>query len=229
MAGLAPDLQKLDTALAALPAESDAMLLSELDGLLAGVVVCPALIMPNEWLPEVFGSRDDGGGSETAKTLEQLVDLILRHYNTVVRDLDRGRFAPIYDMDEHNNDVWWELWMGGFSRAMALRPDSWDAIADSDDEVAAGSIMTLTTLSIIAAENSDAVQEFRETLDDNVVETLRAEAPDLIPGAIMALHRWRTRSTASRTNPAPRRRKVGRNDACPCGSGRKYKRCCGAN
>ena len=26
-----------------------------------------------------------------------------------------------------------------------------------------------------------------------------------------------------------RARRVGRNDACPCGSGRKYKRCCGGN
>jgi preprotein translocase subunit SecA len=23
--------------------------------------------------------------------------------------------------------------------------------------------------------------------------------------------------------------KVGRNDSCPCGSGKKYKKCCGAN
>ncbi len=27
--------------------------------------------------------------------------------------------------------------------------------------------------------------------------------------------------------PRPPRRKVGRNAPCPCGSGRKYKRCCG--
>ncbi|MBN9244922.1 MAG: SEC-C domain-containing protein [Mesorhizobium sp.] len=27
---------------------------------------------------------------------------------------------------------------------------------------------------------------------------------------------------------APRRRQSGRNAPCPCGSGRKYKRCCGA-
>ena len=26
--------------------------------------------------------------------------------------------------------------------------------------------------------------------------------------------------------PAPRGPRVGRNDPCPCGSGRKYKRCC---
>jgi len=24
-------------------------------------------------------------------------------------------------------------------------------------------------------------------------------------------------------------RKIGRNEPCPCGSGKKYKRCCGAN
>jgi preprotein translocase subunit SecA len=34
----------------------------------------------------------------------------------------------------------------------------------------------------------------------------------------------------SRTAVAPRAgRKIGRNSRCPCGSGRKYKRCCGAN
>ena len=32
--------------------------------------------------------------------------------------------------------------------------------------------------------------------------------------------------------PAPRpekQKKVGRNDPCPCGSGKKYKKCCGRN
>jgi preprotein translocase subunit SecA len=28
--------------------------------------------------------------------------------------------------------------------------------------------------------------------------------------------------------PPDRRRKVGRNETCPCGSGKKYKKCCGA-
>jgi preprotein translocase subunit SecA len=29
--------------------------------------------------------------------------------------------------------------------------------------------------------------------------------------------------------PVVKSDKVGRNDACPCGSGKKYKKCCGAN
>jgi uncharacterized protein len=37
------------------------------------------------------------------------------------------------------------------------------------------------------------------------------------------------RSRASASRPAPLRRegrKIGRNEPCPCGSGRKFKRCC---
>ncbi len=41
-----PHLKQLEEHLAALP--EDAMLLSELDGYLAGVLVCPDLILPSQ-------------------------------------------------------------------------------------------------------------------------------------------------------------------------------------
>lgn len=34
-------------------------------------------------------------------------------------------------------------------------------------------------------------------------------------------------SASSIPTPFPKRRKIGRNDPCPCGSGKKYKKCCG--
>lgn len=36
-------------------------------------------------------------------------------------------------------------------------------------------------------------------------------------------------STPSKKEPVKAEGKVGRNDPCPCGSGKKYKKCCGAN
>ena len=36
-------------------------------------------------------------------------------------------------------------------------------------------------------------------------------------------------ATAQKTRPVVNDRKVGRNDPCPCGSGKKYKQCCGKN
>lgn len=229
MPTLQPHLRRLDAALTGLPIESEAMLLSELDGFLVGVVVCPELIMPGEWLPEVFGSEDDRGVFESADDVKSLLDLIMRHYNTVIRDLEHGRFAPIYDVDERNGDVLWELWMSGFSRAMTLRPDSWDAIVDGNDELAAGSMKTMMILSIFADGTSDGVKALRQDIGAEAIDELLNNAPDLVPSLVRALHRWRLESGVPRCAEGPLGGKVGRNVPCPCGSGRKYKRCCGAN
>ena len=38
----------------------------------------------------------------------------------------------------------------------------------------------------------------------------------------------RDRAPAAKQQPIKVGKKIGRNDPCPCGSGKKYKRCCGA-
>ncbi len=50
-------LLKLDAFLHSEAVDEDAMLLSELDGFLAGVIVCPDLIAPSEWLPLIWGEE----------------------------------------------------------------------------------------------------------------------------------------------------------------------------
>jgi uncharacterized protein len=50
---LKSSLRKLDRFLSDPEHGDDVMLLSELDGFLAGVAVCPELIMPSEWLEAV--------------------------------------------------------------------------------------------------------------------------------------------------------------------------------
>ncbi len=60
-----------------------------------------------------------------------------------------------------------------------------------------------------------------------------AEAPGLIPACVAGIHGFweehRGRPTAGPGQAKGRKAKVGRNDPCPCGSGRKHKRCCGAH
>jgi uncharacterized protein len=60
---------------------------------------------------------------------------------------------------------------------------------------------------------------------DNIDELLD-EAVTAIPRATIILRKI----AQFRTTPTTRRRsKIGRNELCPCGSGLKYKRCCGAD
>jgi uncharacterized protein YecA (UPF0149 family) len=59
-------------------------------------------------------------------------------------------------------------------------------------------------------------------LYDELDEQLHYEAPQMIASCVIELHNDRL------LNPDLKRRteKVGRNDPCPCGSGKKYKTCC---
>jgi uncharacterized protein YecA (UPF0149 family) len=67
-------------------------------------------------------------------------------------------------------------------------------------------------------------------------DAVTAMAPDSIARWIVTLNAWRIANYHSMQSagltPPPSfasARKIGRNDPCPCGSGKKYKRCCGHN
>jgi uncharacterized protein len=222
-----PHLRQLEEHLAALP--EDAMLLSELDGYLAGVLVCPDLILPSEWLPPIWG----GGNEETAPVFDSaddvqaLVGLIMRHYNALSRDLQRGRgrYVPFFEVDPRHDETLWELWMSGFERAMALRPQSWAKVVNSNDEDAVAALTGMQELIRISSREGD-----RDGEDQAAVDDLTQRAPDLIPPWIAALNAWRVRHGGGELPASPASsHKLGRNDPCPCGSGKKYKKCCGLN
>jgi uncharacterized protein YecA (UPF0149 family) len=66
------------------------------------------------------------------------------------------------------------------------------------------------------------------------LETLAAKLRELFPEALTGYARmgsaiWKAVCRAGLVNgePAAAENRIGRNQPCPCGSGKKYKRCCG--
>lgn len=56
---------------------------------------------------------------------------------------------------------------------------------------------------------------------------LEAMAPDLLPRQVEVLHHARLAQGLGSEAAAPvRSPKIGHNDPCPCGSGKKFKKCC---
>ena len=52
---------------------------------------------------------------------------------------------------------------------------------------------------------------------------------DAIPESVLGMYRQGRSAAGVSAQPFRRQTvKVGRNDPCPCGSGKKYKKCCGA-
>ena len=226
-----PRLDALDDLLLNLP-DDEGMLLSEFDGFCAGLIVCPEMIKPSEWLPAVWGpsGAPDFG---TDMDLQHALDLIMGHYNDVVRSLMPPEidYGPVFDQDMRSGEILWETWVSGFEHAMRLRADAWERIVESPDEDASAAVAMMLALSNIARGESD--------LPANSVKELTEQAPDLIPDLVIVLNRWTKGQSRPKAFPslvaanaptAPfRGTKAGRNDPCPCGSGRKHKRCCGAN
>ncbi len=226
------ELDQLDELLLSIPMEREGMLLSEFDGFCAGLVVCPEMVMPSEWLPLVWGEGDNQFA--TLEALQAATDLIMRHYNDVAISLTPPHieYGPLFDEDKRTGEILWESWACGFEQAMRLRMDAWEQIVESADEEAGSSVTMMLALYNIAEGKSD--------LPKRSVRELTQQAPDIIPNSVVAITNWTKMQSIQRELPpimqaattpsAPfTGKKIGRNEPCPCGSGRKYKRCCGTN
>lgn len=215
-------IQQLDKLLLDLPTD-EGMLMSELDGYLAGIIVSPELVLPGDWLKLVWGGGEAGAppAYDDLKSVQTLVDLVMRHYNQMITTLDHQvGYHPLFDVDTRRDEILWETWIDGFSSAMELRPKGWHLLASCDDEAA---VMAITGIAMLSEINLG-----ESTLPQVEIDRLIGEAPDFIRQAVAILHRW-TRDNDPLQAKETMRKKVGRNDPCSCGSGKKYKKCCGLN
>lgn len=111
---------------------------------------------------------------------------------------------------------------------MQLRPKAWLAYLNADDTEVEAAFSVMCALLEIERDDS--------SLPADKQEDLIKHACDLIPDLIVIMNDWiKSQSTgqtpewlaAANINAGPARStKVGRNQPCPCGSGRKFKQCC---
>ena len=229
-----PDLDRLQDVLNAIPAERDGMTIAELNGYVAALMVCPEMILPSEWLPGVWGGEHEFADVDEA---EAKIAVVMEHYNRIARELAEHPedYAPVLEIDPNSGETLWEPWIDGFERAMRRRPDAWEEIALSDDEEASASVSMIVALNDFYFGRLELTEEAEDELD--------RMAPGLIPEFVRNLNAWTKsrqigkrgggdtgfRAGFDRDGPPAFGRKVGRNEPCPCSSGRKYKRCCSAH
>lgn len=234
------ELDELDALLAATPAPLQPLDVSMLDGYLCGVLVQPVLIDTATWLAPIF----DSTGAALPEALppgwqERVGTLILRHHGALNRQLvEDGGFDPIvFELDpaaatDTTPDaapftdarasfapLW--PWVGGFEYAQACFPRLLDA---ADDRI--GDLLDRLWRFLPAEDGEDArlIARLEQT---HPVKTLDAALEDVVLAVVELFdltHDARYRVTTVRRE-AP---KVGRNDPCPCRSGRKFKHCHGA-
>jgi len=236
------EFQALDDLLAATPEPLLPMDAVMLDGYLCGVLVQPVLIAPEQWLPAVFdieGRPLPEGADRVAH--ERAKALMLRRHAALNRALlEEAWFDPL--ILEEDDDAPGDAppasdeedplagldaisrplmpWVAGFQNACA----TFHALLDMPDPAVMSALARLFRhLPAETDEERDLVATLGRDLPlttlDDAIEELVAAVADLAD--LTHDSRYRV-DTVRRDTP-----KVGRNDPCPCGSGKKYKQCHG--
>ncbi len=197
-----------------------------LDGFFAALACCPDLVKPSEYMPVIQSGKtdDDDLAFENMGDAQRFMGLVTQHWNYVNSQLNQNlAYLPLMLEGEEGNYLGND-WANGFLSGINLRYEIWTEIINDEDH--GGSMVPIWAL---AYENHpDAeIRPFKEPIDEKKRE-------DLIVAAAAGVIRMHDYFLGQRDRYVPEtdtfirpHRKVGRNEPCPCGSGKKYKKCCG--
>lgn len=224
------DFEALEEILTSEVVPEDCMDLEMLDGYLAGVLMSPRPIAVERWLPAVWSAHGDEVGFGSGSALQRAIRLVMAYHNEMATTLgldeeEEACWEPFcFAIAEGDTLKLGEEWIDGFAQGLDLWPEDWEAGLDAD-----------------------AVEAVRETLDEVLApwgEEGASEADDetrlmwlsAVGDAVNDIFaHWREvglpapQPLAADAPRAPGAAAPGRNELCPCGSGKKYKKCCGAN
>ena len=189
---------------------------AELDGFFSGIACAPNTLVPSEWLPSMWGGEELMPDWDTEEEIHDFHDALLEEYNLVMEEFIAGEFsAMFYNIDEPEVAHFFVRdWCNGFLRAANLytqMPDADRYVFERHTEL----------VRLYASEPGS--QKLEAMSKDQVAAQQQA-----IEAEVTALQHYffQRRVSAAHTPFVSTHPKVGRNDLCPCGSGKKFKNCC---
>jgi uncharacterized protein len=230
------EISELDELLLAIPEDRDPLDVVMLDGFLAGVLLQPDAVAPGAWLPFVFDKEGrEPGLAADAPQVRRMTGLIMRRHDELAACIAaREPFDPILFAPE---DAEGEP-LAGKAAIEALAPwaigfmdalDVFPALLERHGEDERAAIALTGILRHLPLDPDDAdegaalIERQRALLDEEApLADLDDAIAALVDSALDLADVTRPRRPVTRASS-----KVGRNDPCPCGSGRKFKNCHG--
>jgi uncharacterized protein len=191
------------------------MCLEEADGLLTALAAGPVRVPASEYLAEILMAEGETAGLDSPEHRALAVDLLTRHHDAIERDLAAGKAREpwIYDL----GDLGGVLWARGYLAGVGARTADWAPLLRNEQLVD-------TLLAPLFAMQPDPERSGKSKLSREQRQGLIRALPEI---ALATKAHWQGEWHPLLDAPAPRAVKTGRNDPCPCGSRKKYKRCCG--
>jgi uncharacterized protein len=244
------ELDAFDRVCARLAGFDESLSYEWIDGFLCALAAGPRVPPASEWLDpmcgetfgRVFGDPEDVGQALSALQARLKVLCHQLDPEALLDDPDRLRLDPLIgewtdaDRQELVDQVGMSTedaaavqtgaeWATGFLDAVESLPAVWALPADEEAAQAFGPPLDQVAALILPPASVE--------LEAHLAEYYPGESPprdELLGEALMAVQELRTiwvdfapRPETRRVDPRP-----GRNDPCPCGSGKKFKKCHGA-
>ena len=201
-----------------LDAKSEAhntMRCDEVQGFMMALLSGPDALNPTNWLPEILGEESLFDAKERTE-IERLVmamaaDMRMKLNEKTLPDL------WFYEDEAGNPDFY--TWCNAYLYALDIVPTDWfEAVDQEEFEDLFYPIMALGGI-YDDEENGEIILHLNEK------ELTQLESD--LPHVLLDIY-WYWQAIINKPQTVRREgEKVGRNDPCPCGSGKKYKACCG--
>lgn len=208
--------------------------LARMDGYLTAVIIGPEILTPNEWLPSLWG--DDQPDFADFEEMQRSLAAVMKRYNQILTELDSApdTYQPILPLNADGQPEA-PSWAKGFLQGVRQNSEAWLPMLENAEEAQ-------MIMGILAALASDAGWASTIDLPPEAISALITESPESLPQIVRRIDAFWAPSRSAGSpfdappaSPRPRAKaknsdktqKIGRNDPCPCGSGKKYKKCCG--
>ena len=220
------------------------------EGFMVALICCRRAIPESEWLPVLLGLDDEGAGFLDEAQKVQFLQLWQQRFEEVKQALDtdikaldedaayapeimdvRGAIAalPAEERDAIPSDeipAFAQVWALGFMFAVENWPDEWTP--PKDKETAKWHDDSLQAL--VALTEDDTDEPTLSALSEDGPPSVSKARLNAYGEALWAVYDLREiwRNMGPRVVQVIKEATPGRNDVCNCGSGKKYKKCCGA-
>lgn len=229
------EFDRLDAFLLSDEAPSDAMDTSMLDGYLAAVVSGPNLVMPDHMLRWIWDTENGEESPEftSNKEAQSIIGLIIRHYqniNDTLNDVPQD-YEPRLMEREHEGCTIpiIDEWCMGYYFGISADLEAWTPLLVSQPKLFSTILLYGTQDGWQTLKKKPFDDAQHQMAADSLAESVRQIHAFWLDQRRQQIARGDTLGIVPKREPVRNLGKVGRNEPCPCGSGRKFKHCHGGS
>ena len=206
-------------------------------GFLFAVACAPELVPPSEWVPVIIDP--DNAPKASLEDMQAIMGGLMSLYNEMNRQVQEAKVelppgCSFLEDPEANLEPEASVcqWAFGFRTGYLWLEDMWSEYISPDLREEFGYHLTVLTF-FSAPDTARAFHrevQNKEVTFESMAINMKRIFPDAMQGFALLGHSIQqviNKRGEGVQQPVVRGEKIGRNDPCGCGSGKKYKKCCG--